>query len=992
MSYHFAPQLLLRMPVRTPADYINDIQLFLEDQLFLGALRVATISFYTVLERQQFQASKLTGKELNSLQKYINRYCFRPTPFGLFASVSLAHWIEKNDAKTTSANFSAHIEAAMPIQDIIGTSLLANQPKDLAIFESNPSIYRVLNEYRFFRTSLDETGKQREYQLQSIAFSRLLKDLIRRCTLGCSWREIVSQVLLYAQCTINDAEDYAEFLIDAQLLVHNNRLSITGTDHLSRLAIKVDDSQMRSKLLAMRSRQTSTNGIDSRFIAQLEHDFQSLLPDVKLPQDKLNVILLRENSAKLEMDFQHKLRDGLKALELLSISGPSANLSQFIQSFQQNFEGQTLPVLQALDPEAGIGYQLPDIERNNPLLETLNIPYRNLVKADGIWSSVHRMLIESWLRKKSDEVVIRLQDADLEHLKNANLPEPILGMSVLFRVSENKVFIENAGGINAPALMGRFTIADEKIASAARMMARELEAQNPDLIFAELLHLGDPHTDNVNRREHIYHYELPITAASTLPAEQQLQLSDLYIRIIHNKVMLFSGRHQKFVIPRLTSAYNHSLNKLPLFRFLADLPYQYGRSNLGLNLRHLFPGLRYYPRVEYKDTILSLATWIITEQEIENLFEETNAAGDAFIRLSTAIGLARYFSIVESDQELVFDGTSKRDIESVCNFIRQKKEVVFKEFLNQTTIKQYNAYLLPDEPFVLPKPASLKKSPIKLQRKYIPGSSWLYLKVYAPKISVNRLLLRLAPMLHKRYGGHNIRQWFFIRYDDHAPHIRLRLQVDPGSINEILLAFKTKLEDRIQQHVIREFQIDVYSRELERYAAGGMENTERFFWTSSELVLQFLKHTTTKSVASTHAFALYSISIMISTFISDIDEQHDFTLTSFQQFLPEFTEKPFKVDLDKKYRELSSGILAAFETADAGLFSGSLKAGNNFKRSLSIIKNLMVGSLDADYLRSIIHMHVNRIFTDESRKQEMICYYLLHKYLLSFKGRNKRST
>jgi uncharacterized protein YeeX (DUF496 family) len=56
------------------------------------------------------------------------------------------------------------------------------------------------------------------------------------------------------------------------------------------------------------------------------------------------------------------------------------------------------------------------------------------------------------------------------------------------------------------------------------------------------------------------------------------------------------------------------------------------------------------------------------------------------------------------------------------------------------------------------------------------------------------------------------------------------LKVNPEMISEILLAFKTKLEDRIQQHVIREFQIDVYNRELERYAAGGIENTENGFF------------------------------------------------------------------------------------------------------------------------------------------------------------------
>jgi hypothetical protein len=82
--------------------------------------------------------------------------------------------------------------------------------------------------------------------------------------------------------------------------------------------------------------------------------------------------------------------------------------------------------------------------------------------------------------------------------------------------------------------MGRFTVADETIANAAQAMARQLELQNPDIICAELLHLADPHTDNINRRAHIYQYELPVTGASTLPETQQIQLSDLYMVVIPN--------------------------------------------------------------------------------------------------------------------------------------------------------------------------------------------------------------------------------------------------------------------------------------------------------------------------------------------------------------------------------------------------------------------------------------------------------------------------
>ncbi|HEX8609343.1 MAG TPA: lantibiotic dehydratase, partial [Pedobacter sp.] len=493
-------------------------------------------------------------------------------------------------------------------------------------------------------------------------------------------------------------------------------------------------------------------------IRQMEAELNDILRNVAVA-NKLNIILQGSVTGPVPgMEYQDHLRDGLAALECLAPTGQQSTMAQFVQDFQQHFEGQTLPLLQALDPEAGIGYQHPEKEKNNPLLETLNIPYKSQILPDGTWTSAHSVLMEAWLKSKEDTPVIRLLENDLHRLKIKEGPQQILGMSVLFRITDNKVFIESAGGINAPALMGRFTVIDEEIQAAAQNMARQLEMQNPDIIFAELLHLADPHTDNVNRRAHIYQYELPVTAASTLPECKQIQLSDLYVKIVNSKVVLFSEKHQKAVIPRLTSAYNHGLNRLPLFRFLADIPYQYGRANLGLELRSLFPNLQFYARVEYKETILSLATWIITDDQLFELQQgEQGQTLTAFSKLSEAIKLPRYFSLAEGDQELVFDSEQTSELLFFLKCIRQKKEAVLKEFLHQPVVKQFNAYLLPREPIVLPAFQPQMVS-YKNQRKYMPGSDWLYLKVYAPKIGVNRLLLRLSPLLARRYGKHRIQE------------------------------------------------------------------------------------------------------------------------------------------------------------------------------------------------------------------------------------------
>jgi len=1004
MSYVFEKYLLLRRPVKNPADYAADNQTFLNDPAFRSAVYLASASFFSSLEQQGFQSKKLSDKEENTLRKYINRYCFRPTPFGLFSSISLIQWGSSPESKIQHhAEYEASIHADQTYQASFSQYLLESELADQAAYEGNPSLYRALNEYRFFRTGLNENFKQREYLLQSIAFSKLLKDLIAYCREGRNKPELIDHILQAAGSTREEAEDYIDFLTDAQLLVNRLRPNITGLDYLKRLAdvnglYHPSNSRFHSlnKVLAGNSKKMA---IEPGIFQALNRQLKELAPSNQAGQhtDQLSVILYRKDDVTINSQYQQQIRDGLYALDALSPTDRLPAMESFIKSFREHFEGQTLPLLTAMDPETGIGYQEAQPEKNNPLLETLNIAYRTQVESVTSWSAAHSLLMESWLSSKSTgKAVIRLEEKELQKLKLPDEPLQIMGMSVLFRIMGDQVLIESAGGTNAPALMGRFTVADETIYQAATSMARQLEQQNPGIIFAELLQLADPHVDNVNRRESVYSYELPITAASLLPAEQQLELADLFIRIENNMAILYSEKHGKPVIPRLTSAYNHSLNKLPLFRFLADLPYQYGRFNLGLDLRQYFPGLSFYPRVAYKNSVLSPATWIIPAEQLNELQgKDSIEVLSAFKRLSDSIFLPEYFSLAEGDQQLVFNQNKNEDILFFCNCIRQKKEAVLKEFFEQTEIRQYNAYVLPGEPLNFPLSQNLtskkEAGSTKIQRKYIPGSEWLYLKIYAPKIGADRLLLRLQPLLNKRYQYGKISKWFFIRYDDHAPHIRLRLQVSPEAISEVLFAFKTKLEDRIQQHVVREYQIDVYSRELERYAAAGMELTENFFWASSQLVLSFLKQNKYHVVVATHHFALCSTLAIIEAFIPDMNDRLEFTLSSYQQFLPEFADRRVKVGLDKKYRELAPGIIAALKADDDSLMSGAVIAGRKFTQTLRAVQESI--SLQDEnrtsYLRSIIHMHLNRIFTDESRKQEMITYYLLYKYLLSVKARNK---
>jgi thiopeptide-type bacteriocin biosynthesis protein len=1012
----FSRHLVLRMPARPASDYLNGSQSFLDDRVFRAAIYLASPLFFERLRTTGFSVTQLTEKEKNTLLKYMNRICFRPTPFGLFSSVSLIGWQEGNGRILPhEGTLRPHVSADETFVAAFSKEVLAKMPPRYAIFVPNRGLYRAVGEYRFIRSELNETGNAREYRLQSVDYSKLLKDLLAFCRPGKNTDEIIGRISALANCSEEEATDYFGFLADSQLLLNQARPGIAGEGHLKLLLSKLREAEgetttgNRLSYLIMQMKRPRP---DPEYFLKVSSRIRALLP----PETRetggslLNAVLCRHlPGAALDERYQFYLAEGLSALSMLCPQQIPPALQDFIKGFNTYFEGQKIPLQKALDPETGIGYQQALSEPGNKLLETLHIGQKEAGGRAVNWSAAHSYILERWHQPgNADKRVIILDDNEIQKIGQQSTGLPSTGMSVLFRTARDKVYIESAGGNNPVALIGRFTLADPGIKAAAREIALEQERLNPGIIFAEILHLSDPHTDNINRRDHIWSWELPLTAPSLTEAERQLDLADLYVSIENGLVILRSEKHGKVVVPRLSSAYNHSLNKLPLFRFLADLPYQYGQSALSIDLRQYFPGLSFYPRVEYKNAILHAATWILHGHRLITLQQTAGKDLTAVYReIANELKLPAVFALTEGDQQLIFHTDRPAELAFFGSCIHQKNEVVIREYFGdegqaatlednggEAFISQFNAFLYPSRALEFQDRLREPGSAVPSQRKFLPGSEWLYLKLYTPRAGAGRLLLRLAPLLQKKYTSGRIRKWFFVRYDDHAPHIRLRLRAEPEDIAPILAAFRYRLENGINEHVIREYQVDVYSRELERYRAAPAALTGDHFWASSELVLKFLKRQLNQPAMTALALALVSIRDLLNLFITSQDEQIKFTLSNYLRFAAEFRDEQLKVALDKKFRELSAGIRTALNDRDFYKHCGILPQARVFKKSAEKLYAATRSGDTGFYLliESIIHMHLNRLFTDDARKQEMIIYYFLYKYLLSEKGRNKKNS
>ncbi|MCR8560355.1 lantibiotic dehydratase [Mucilaginibacter sp. BJC16-A38] len=1010
MSYHFADYLLLRLPTYPAIEYSEDPETVLNSPFFRAALYLASPVFYGRLKATGFSPANLSAKELATVLKYYNRCCFRPTPFGFFASVSLVTWGKGGIELTSTNNLIASLQPDQGYVNRASGNLLSktgSKPK----FEANPTLYRVLKDYRFISTEVGDDGK-RVYQLQSTDYSLVLKNILQFCRQPRTVAQIVQRIGRLANTSPEDSEDYLLFLIDSQVLIPETRINITGENYLNRIINGISDqvnapAQPAKKLTINLPYSSITVPDLINYRRNLRHFAEKELTNDD--HQEISAVLLRQMAgAQLDLSFQDTIRNGINALNKLCLPDELPAMNQFRSGFLKYFEGQRIPLMEALDPERGIGYQEAASAHPNELLETVKLHSVSPAAPKNFWSSVHVYLMEGWLNMEiKKDNIIRLDTEGLNKLSSSNEIYTPLGISVLFRIAEGKVLMEAVGGNNALALAGRFTVSGDDIAAAVRYMAKEQEDLNPNLIFAEILHVTDPHIDNVNRRGHIWSHELPLTAASTLDAGQQLELGDMFVEISGDQVFLWSEKQKKYVIPRLSTAYNHHINKLPLFRFLADLPYQFGRANFNFQLQNYFPGLAYYPRVEYHNCILSPATWLIDEITLLALRElNGEELQSAFSGLVKKLKIPEFFALTDGDQQLIFQSDSLKDILLFKEVTRQRTELMLTEFTvehagsalvrdeqGRAFVNQFSAFLLPDLPLALPDGQwPVVGSTATKSRKFMPGSEWLYLKIYSPKIGASKLLLKLWPLIDRKYSNGSINKWFFIRYHDHAPHIRLRLKIDPKDISEILLAFRASLEGHIEQHVVREYQLDVYNRELERYQAAGIELTEDFFWASSLFVKEYLRRNSEKKGLPPYLAAVATVKIITGEILTDEGDQKAFFLNCYRQMMTEFEGKNAKQQLDLKYREFGPAIYQALHNADFLQMHGLAAAVRNLVKHTAPLKQALRGQDNElhTYLHSILHMHLNRLFTDQQRLQEMIIYFLLFKHLNSEEGRKKQ--
>lgn len=1039
MTYQPLPQFIVRTPVlpfdvlATWADHPDRralLRALVEDPVVREALYVASpeldAQIATWLREPESQAGVAVER---ALVRYISRMAGRSTPFGLFSAVSVGTIGETH--LTLAPRAAAHRHTRLDNDFLF--ALCADLARDATVrthltYRVNTSLYQAAGRLRYAEARL--VGPVRTYHLVAVDRTQYLDALLARAATTATLEELVAVLTVDPEIAHDEALAFVNEVIDAQLLLPELAPAVTGREP----TLGIIDALATLPPLAepLRVAYDQLHAIDVAPAGQPSDSYRAVekllaesLPTKVEPSRLFQVDLFKPSTLALDAQVIEELRGAVDLLHKLAPPGGDS-WSQFRQKFTARYETREVPLVEVLDEEVGIGFGSDTPSANAPLLADLPFPLRTEPGRVSMGSrEFHLMgLVAHALRSGATE--IELTDDDVEKLSQKSptrLSDTVSCGAVLVAESEQSVVEGNyqlrihhvGAGAN---LLGRFCHGSPDVAALTESALRAEEAKHPDAVFAEIVHLPDGRVGNVLLRPVLRGYEIPFLGASGADRDKQIGVDDLLVSVVGDRVVLRSRRLGREVIPRMTTAHNYSSRSLAIYRFLCS----HANQNIGAAFWNwgAIADFPFLPRVRRGKLILERARWLLTPRDLaplEAAFAGSNAAKTpdqirairakataAIADLRKRLALPRWIVIADGDNELTVDLENDLMVDSCAHLLKSRSTATLYELLpapDQLALRSAEGSFTHELIALFVRGEEvLRRAPTAppvdgATRRFLPGSPWLYLKLYTGTATADRLLRdHLAPAIETALASGLASSWFFLRYGDPDWHVRLRFTGDPQTLTSRLLPFlHAALAPACEQGLVWKVVVDTYEREIERYGGcEGVELAEQLFAADSDAALAIIRACEGDAGAdAAWRVTLRGIDQLMDDLGFSLADKHRTITAARDAFGAEFgMDTAFQKRLGEKYRthgkELAA-LLAAAPDADHP-FSPALDAfARRSEQVRPIAAQLRVlaeeGGLDQSLeslASSYIHMHVNRMIRSAARAHELVLYDLLRRH------------
>ncbi len=991
--------------------------------------------FHPAFKGKELSNNELKQQKKNKLKlertllKYMIRMSTRPTPFGLFAGVSLGCITEQTrltpqlltrDRRKSRLDFNFLVKSR--------DEMIRNHSRLTRLkFEPNPSLYRVAQQYRYIE-SYQKKGLN-GYRLSSIDIDKYVQFIMACAQDRLSLAVIKSSFVdNFPHFDEDEVDQYISQLIRESVLLPLIPLPLTGespgTGFISTLR-QIGEDETHDLLVEACEK---LSDIDTKREGKKE-DYLKICESLKPISDSVSEDTLFQVDtyrAMSESEISHLNIDQLiEKILLLSVSSDSFPnpFTEFINGFNTRFEGQFIPLERILDEETGLGFS-HETGYDAPLLENLAIAKPdnsiNLIKVTSVLDKVisQKLSMPGELRdnvlKLSSESIKSSLDTPINEAK---LPASFAAMISLFDDENGDPILKLNGcyGPSAANLLGRFCHLDQDLKNKVMSHLEKEQAHSPDVVFAEILHMPEGRPGNVISRPHLRQYEIVFMADSTLDEKYQIPLKDLYVWVEEGKVKLWSKRLRKQVIPRLSCAHNYTYGSLSAYRFLNMIQHQYPMAP-NFTLPDFLSDSATVPRIMLDDLILSERMWRVPRRELEELKDGPNVNLEKLGRLRRKFELEDKVNFSIDDNVLTLDLANPVMLDILLAETRDQDTITLSEALiaklstpvkNSKRENYANEVIVPffnkgadlymhyhDNPEVV---VASEKS----KRRYPPGSEWLSLKVYSGNSELESLLVdKLFPLI--RNFQPSLTKWFFIRYADPDWHLRLRFHGNKADLwGRLLPAINELLEPMVENEQLHKVEVSTYEREVERYGGPkAIAMAEKLFMLDSEIVVETIQLDLQEENDLRWRMALLVCDYYLSKFDYSNSQKLELLTQLRSSWGVEFSEtKLLRRNLGKKYNKVHDTIIHDLNF-ESGLnrqvnddvhfqlhstFSAWRKRASplhNQIRNLFLKESKLSCSKDT-FISSVLHMHNNRVFKAYGREHELVIYDFLRRYYLT---------
>lgn len=638
---------------------------------------------------------KKAEKLKQSFLKYILRASSRCTPFGMFSGVSLGHFsdttcAELQTTKTLKRRTRLDVNYMVAISNYLEKeSVIKNQ----LVFYPNSSLYRIADQYRYIAFEIE--GLKRSYAVEGIEHSDYIETVLNEAKTG---KTITDLAVTIRDETITEEEatHFIHELIDNQVLSSELELSISGTDMLSQTLVTLKQlKQCGSYIQDLLNIQRTLQKLDDtdRNTSENYKKCDPILEAFGVPYETKYVfqtdLFTTTKNNVLNKKVAHDLRRALPLLSILNKKDHNPHLEQFKKAFKERYETRKVPLAVALDIEMGVGYIQNEAISNTVSFLNDITPHQVHSSSQNfslseIEISIQKLMFDALKNQRYSielkEAIFADREVSLDHL-----PDTLSALiEVITLNNEECVYIHSFGGSNGANLLARFCEETGELFDYVKEMTHLEQQMNPDRLLVELIHLPEARVGNVIKRPHLRAYELPYLGKSNLPLEQQININDILVFIKNNRIVLWSKKLDKAILPRLTNAHNYTKNTLPIYHFLCDLQTQNIQKKFGFSWGPLANNHSFLPRVCYKTLILSKATWIIETKKFQSLFKLDENGVDLLDLISAwraAIQMPQYVQLKEADNTLLINLKNTTMLHLLLDSVKRKTQFIIEEFL-----------------------------------------------------------------------------------------------------------------------------------------------------------------------------------------------------------------------------------------------------------------------------------------------------------------------